>query len=133
MALILNLDDDPYLVVLNRLVLEEAGHIVLGVTNSHEALRLLRSEPINLFIQDMKRPDIDGETFYRILKEDSKLRRIPVLILSGGGYGSESLGLELIYYGDRYLLKPYTTAGLLEKVTELLARFRFPGGEEPSL
>jgi DNA-binding response OmpR family regulator len=126
MALILNLDDDPELLVLNRLVLERLGHSILGVTNSQEALRLLRSEPVDLFIQDMKRPDIGGETFYSILKEDRKLRQIPVLILSGGGYHSESFGLELLSYGDRYLAKPYNAESLIENVIKLLARHRFP-------
>jgi len=122
MALILNLDDEPWLLEMNQQLLQAAGHNFMGVTNSHEALRLLRHEPIDLFIQDLCRPDITGEQVYKIMKADPQLGQIPTLIISGNNVAWFQVGIDLVYSTDGFLKKPYIPDMFLGKVAKLLAR-----------
>src|SRR5437867_2243827 len=90
---ILILNDEPTILELVRVLLEEAGCQVVSTTDSHQALSLLRKEPIDLFIQDIDRPDMDGLELYRRMKSEEQLRDIPILLFTG--YPAELMKLEL--------------------------------------
>jgi CheY-like chemotaxis protein len=79
---ILSLDDDPDRLKLYNLILEMEGYHHRYTTNTHDALRILRQEPIDLFIQDILRPDINGFELYWLMKSTRELRDIPILIIS---------------------------------------------------
>lgn len=79
---ILVLNDSPILLKGIRHLLIAEGYQITCVTDSYEALSVLREEPIDLFIQDILRPDINGFELYWLMKSEEKLRDIPVLILS---------------------------------------------------
>jgi CheY-like chemotaxis protein len=51
-------------------------------TDSYHALSILRQERIDLFIQDMLRPDMNGFELYWLMKSEERLRAIPILIFS---------------------------------------------------
>jgi CheY-like chemotaxis protein len=79
---ILSLDDSPHRLELYHLVLEMEGYHHLYTTDTHNALRILRQEPIDLFTQDILRPDMNGFELYWLMKSTRKLRDIPILIIS---------------------------------------------------
>jgi adenylate cyclase len=124
MAIILHLDDEPLMLDLGEVLLNGAGHEVLSVTNSFEALHLLRHEPIDLFIQDLCRPDMDGKTLYQILKADSNLRDIPVLITSGNVKFWPTVAQEIKQFNDEFLEKPFDVNKFVVLVNRLLAQSR---------
>src|SRR5271156_1090302 len=68
-----------------RRVLELTG-IELGkcleANNGQEALALLRSEWVDIVLTDINMPLMDGEELLRTLKAYSRLRPIPVLVLT---------------------------------------------------
>jgi CheY-like chemotaxis protein len=84
---ILWLDDDLALLHVIKAILGEElgpkGYCVWTVSNSHEALRILRSVEVDLLIQDIGRPDIGGEEFCQLMAADPQLRWIPILICAG--------------------------------------------------
>jgi chemosensory pili system protein ChpA (sensor histidine kinase/response regulator) len=80
---ILCLDDEPTLIAEFKYILEAAGYEVLTTTSTTEAMRILRTEPVDLLIQDLMRPDISGFSLYAFLKADARLQHVPVVICSG--------------------------------------------------
>jgi DNA-binding response OmpR family regulator len=60
MARILVADDMEDILKLVRRVLEAAGHTVVTAMNGHEALKLGLSQDFDLYIFDVKMPQLDG-------------------------------------------------------------------------
>ena len=126
MTRILSLDDCAEIVDLISLVLTRAGYDHTGTTDNYDALSVLRSEPVDLFTQDLMRPDMDGWTFYALMKSDPSLRHIPVLIISAKSQSIDKvLGLQA-YQVDGYLTKPFGPQELLEVIAEILKRHSRP-------
>lgn len=123
MTLIQCLDDDEAHLNLLGLVFELAGYDHLRTHDNVEALSLLRIQPIDLFTQDLLRPNMSGVEFYRVMKSDDALRHIPVLILSAAaGFPPGFVAECRSVYGDEYLSKPWGPSELVTTVAELLAR-----------
>ncbi len=61
--------------------LEQEGYEVIEATNGEEALKIIRSQKIDLIISDVEMPLIDGITLCRIIRQQDNLT-IPVLLLS---------------------------------------------------
>ena len=72
---------------LNRLklgrALKQQGHAVTEAENGREALEMLRSQPFDLVLLDILMPEIDGFQVLREMKDDTDLRDIPVIVISG--------------------------------------------------
>ncbi len=83
MPRILSLNDEEIQVAAFDAILSEKGYEHVYTTDSHQALSILRQQPIDLFTQDMLRPDINGFALYWLMKSEEKLRDIPILICSG--------------------------------------------------
>jgi DNA-binding response OmpR family regulator len=122
MALILHLDDEPWLLKIVSGFLKERGHEVLSLSNSYEALHLLRTESVDLFIQDLNRPDLGGKALYQQLKADLKLKQIPVLITSGNQLSWPSVADELQVLNDIFLPKPFSLVEFTAAIDQLLSR-----------
>ena len=121
MTCILSLDDEPEILRLLGMVLEVAGYEHLRVTDSSEALSILRRESVDLFTQDCMRPDMDGPKLYRLMKADRSLRHMPVLFISAGHRPKFAAACRSTY-GDDYLAKPFGLQELLATVTAMLKR-----------
>jgi two-component system, sensor histidine kinase ChiS len=73
----------------------------------------------DLIITDVMMPNIDGYTMTKMIKEDSKLKRIPVLMLTAKADIAHKIeGLE--YGADDYLTKPFNSKELLVRIKTLL-------------
>ncbi len=130
MTRILSLDDDPKILEVLHLLLEDSGYKSLITTSETEALSILRSQSVDLFTQDVIRPGMNGWEFLRLMKSDASLRHIPVLVISAVPISSQTE--QLMLYGldlDRdlaaYLEKPVESTDLLERI-EALTRVK-PG------
>ena len=80
---VLVVDDDPDVRLFNITVLEENGYIPLEATNGEEGMQIIRTEQPDLVLLDVMMPKESGIRLYRQMKTDSKLKKIPVIILSG--------------------------------------------------
>jgi len=91
------------------------GFLASGAENGKAALdRLEQSRtPPALVLLDLAMPVMDGVTFLRQLKQTSRLREIPVLLMTAqeAAPASEVLGV---------LTKPFTPASLLSIVEQVL-------------
>ena len=57
--------------------------IILKATCVTEALPLIKEYSIDLIISDLSMPDIDGQQFSKILKSETKTKKIPIIIATG--------------------------------------------------
>ena len=117
--LILTVDDERQITDLIRLCLEEAGYEVACASSSREALDVIRDRRPNLILLDLMLPDVDGLSFFEILRSGRSTATIPVAILTGWSTDeARKYGAEL--GAVAYLNKPLTRDVLLEHVGQIL-------------
>ncbi len=81
---LLIIDDDPDFVEGIRPILVGAGYEVSVAYNPKEGLRTLQSKPYDMLLLDiMMGRGAEGVMIARKLRNDPKLRQIPVLIITG--------------------------------------------------
>ncbi|MSU75222.1 MAG: response regulator, partial [Candidatus Magasanikbacteria bacterium] len=82
---ILLAEDDRFIARAYSDGLTRAGYLVIPAGNGVEALEKIRSESPNLVLLDIIMPDKDGFEVLEEMKQDPKLKKIPVIILSNLG------------------------------------------------
>lgn len=99
-----------------KLILDTEYHLLFA-TNGQEALEMLRKEPVDLAILDVKMPRMNGLEALRKLKQLNPAPRVLVIT----GYESSDVAGEVIQAGaDDYLTKPFERDKVREKVRALL-------------
>jgi two-component system cell cycle response regulator len=122
-ASVLVVDDDSVNRMLLARTLERDGHRVSTATNGRQALELLRSQPVDVVLLDVVMPEMDGcETLARI-QGDSRLRHIPVVMVSA--LDEVETVVRCIEMGaEDYLPKPFDPVILRARLTGCLTRKR---------
>jgi two-component system response regulator len=126
-ATIVLADDDEADRILTRRALRKAGigNEVLEVSDGQALLRLLRGEgefagraAVDFVLLDLKMPGMDGLEVLILLKEDERLREIPVVVLTGS---EDKNDIRASYRAGAasYLAKPVTFDGVLRAVRQL--------------
>jgi CheY-like chemotaxis protein len=64
-------------------VLQQAGHTTCWSATGSGALRLLRSESIDLMLLDVVLPDLSGWEVRRAQLADPQIATVPVIVISG--------------------------------------------------
>ena len=102
METILVIDDDPSVRDLMSRFLTKLDFHVVAAANGEEGIRLARQVHPLLITLDVVMPDCDGWTVLNRLKSDSKLAKIPVIMVTV--VDNEAMGLDL--GASNYLIKP---------------------------
>jgi len=103
-----------------RLMLDKLGVTVLEASNGVEALDILKSQPCDLLIMDMRMPVLDGfETATCIRSSTSPWRDIPILGMSGN-LDNATLKMAKESGIDDSLIKPLKLKPFLQKVSAIL-------------
>lgn len=125
LATVLVVDDDDQLnrVALTRL-LQAAGFGVRAVPGGRQALEALDEGPVDAVLLDLLMPDVDGMSVLAAMKSDSRLWRIPVVVISAVE-DSESIVGCLELGAEDYVTKPFDPTVLRARVNAALARRRF--------
>lgn len=125
---ILIVDDDPDVTHAMKVVLETQSYQVSTAGNSKEARALLKQDMPDLIILDVMMDTMqEGFDFDRELKQDPKLKKIPILMLTavkektGLDFKPEAGDQEWLPVED-FLDKPVKPAVLLETVARLLEK-----------
>jgi DNA-binding response OmpR family regulator len=116
---ILVVDDDKNILNLEKTILEQKGFEVTMALGGPEALELLAKEPFDLILLDVMMPDMDGFAVCRKIKEDAKLKEVPVIFLTAKG-GGEALAEGFESGAVMYINKPFTANKLLTIVNTML-------------
>ena len=123
---ILVVDDEEDILELVRYNLAREGYQVTGTLTGEDALRKVRSDTFDLIVLDLMLPGMDGLAFTKTLKNDSRLRSIPIIMLTAKGEEADIVtGLEL--GADDYITKPFSPKVMIARVRATLRRHQ----EEP--
>lgn len=118
-ALVLVADDDPFNLRLLQELCEAAGYRVLTAADGSAVLDVVARERPDLILLDLAMPGLDGFEVLRILKSDSDLTDIPVvLVTAAGDEESRSRGIEL--GAEDYVTKPYRVFEIQQRVRNAL-------------
>ncbi len=116
---ILIVDDEPMLIEMNRMLLEDLGYTVVGVTDSREALAKVRAEPgrFDLIVTDQTLPGLTGSEFAKhVLAIDPSM---PIIICTG--YSAISSEEEALTIGiKKYIHKPVEEDELVRTIRKIL-------------
>jgi CheY-like chemotaxis protein len=83
MKKILIIDGDPDVALYLKIFLEDHDCIVLTAHDGDTGFKIAKEEPPDLICLDIMMPKKSGVTLYKKLKQDKKLRDIPVVVISG--------------------------------------------------
>lgn len=79
---ILIVDDEPAALKLLKDILTADGHVIRLFNNGELALRSVMVEVPELILLDIRMPGMNGFEVCRRLKEDQRLKEIPVIFIS---------------------------------------------------
>jgi two-component system NtrC family sensor kinase len=123
-ARVLVVEDDIRLAEKLQHLLEPEGFSTLVASSGEEALQILRdgqsrSDPVDLVLLDVLMPTLGGYEVCRFIKGDTRLKHIPVLMVTAlDGVEEWATGLE--EGADDYITKPFCREELVARVRALL-------------
>ena len=116
---ILTVDDDNTCRLVVKTALCPFECEVLEAANGMQGLELAIRDRPDLILLDCEMPVMNGEEMLTSLKADSALRSIPIIMLTAES--ARTNVLSIIKLGVQgYLVKPFKTEALLERVGQLL-------------
>ena len=115
---LLIVDDERLLVKGLKFNFEQDGYEVETAGDGEEAVRIARSQNIDLIILDLMLPKMDGLEVCQKVRETSN---VPIIMLTAKAEDMDKiLGLE--YGADDYLTKPFNILELKARVKAILRR-----------
>jgi len=121
MKKMLVVDDEPDIVDLVSYNLKKEGFDVSSASDGEEALSMIRKGDFDFLVLDLMLPGIQGMELCRILRNDPKTARIPIIMLTAKGEEIDRiLGLET--GADDYMTKPFGPRELIARVKAVMRR-----------
>jgi DNA-binding response OmpR family regulator len=120
-AKIMVIDDQEDILDMVKLILEEAGFVVLTMLSGHEALQLIYREKPNLILLDIMMPDLDGLELLKILKIEESTAGIPVVMLTAKVEARDKMAAMRDKAAD-YICKPFQPQELVDRVKAVLGK-----------
>ncbi|UCH29517.1 MAG: response regulator [Myxococcales bacterium] len=122
-ALVLVADPDPFNLRLLHEACEAAGYDVITAADGPDVLAMVERQPPDLLVLDAKMSEIDAFEILRILKADTSLGSIPVLLVSDeGDHEARRQGIEL--GAEDTLTRPYRVFEIQQRVRNVLRATR---------
>lgn len=122
MEKILVTDDSSINRTIARMALEEKGYCVIEAEDGQSAIDKIYQEHPDLVLMDVMMPRLNGFEACKIIKNDPKIKYIPVIFVTAlEELPSKKEGFEI--GADDYITKPYIIEELLLRV-ELILRIK---------
>jgi len=116
---ILIVDDNPTNLEVLQVRLRAQGYELVTAVDGVDALAKMREFEPDLVLLDVMMPKLDGISVVKQLKQDTKFRFIPVILVTAKADTRDVVaGLEA--GGDDYLTKPFEQAALVARVRSML-------------
>ncbi len=118
-------EDEPDVSNLIAYHLNKNGFKTREFRSGKPLLKILFHETPSLIILDLMLPDMDGLEICKWIKNNEKISKIPIIIVTAKGEESERiLGLEM--GADDYVTKPFSPRELVARVKAVLRRAYAP-------
>lgn len=110
---------------LSRTLAPEGYEVILAVNATSGLENVSRNKP-DLILLDVNLPDGNGIDLCRKIKEDDKLRHVPILILTGESVSVENRVNGLEAGAEDYIIKPFSPKELLLRIKSILKQSAKP-------
>ena len=118
---ILIVDDDPDILDVLEITLGKEDYEILKARDGEEALRVIKSKPLDLVLLDYALPKMNGKEVCMEIKKDILLRHLPIIMVTGKGEVSDKVG-GLDAGADDYIVKPFDPKEMLARIRMILRR-----------
>jgi DNA-binding response OmpR family regulator len=113
---VLVVDDDENILRGFRGILEKEGYKVETAETGKDALKKIKKAKFNVYLVDVKLPDMDGTEL--LLKIPNNPKAIKIIVT---GFSTEEAGKKAADYGaDDFLVKPVKAEELIATIRERL-------------
>jgi CheY-like chemotaxis protein len=119
-ARILVVDDAPQNIKLLRVILKDAGYLVVEATSGPEALAVLKQEKPDAVVLDVRMPGMTGYEVCRRVREDPEFATLPVIMLTALSQPEERI-MGIQAGATDFISKPFNKKELLARVRASLA------------
>ncbi len=118
---IITIDDSSTMrrIIKNTLKRIGYGDEILEAENGKEALEILENNPVDLIITDWNMPVMDGLTFVKKIRSNSKFDDVPIIMVTTEA-AKEDIITALKAGVNNYIVKPFTPQVLKEKIEQVL-------------
>ncbi|MCX8073888.1 MAG: response regulator [Candidatus Binatia bacterium] len=116
---ILVVDDDENAIEILTRMLNREGHVSIAASNGPEALETLGRETVDVILLDVMMPGMDGLEVCQRLREDERLRQIPVILLTAKD-DMETRSRAMALGVSEFLTKPVNRRELFTRVAAQL-------------
>ena len=118
---ILIIEDESDIGELLEYNLQKEGYDTILANNGESGLQIAKKEKPNLLILDLMLPGIDGLDVCRLIKSDSNIKDISIVMLTALGQEEDIVkGLES--GADDYITKPFSFKVLIARIQSVLRR-----------
>ena len=116
---VLVIEDNALNMKLIRAIFQTTDYSVVMAEDGRAGLKKAREHLPDLILMDIGLPDMDGLDAVRILKADPKLKKVPVIAVTGYAMGTDE---ENAYEAgcDDYVTKPIDIKLFLEKIASVI-------------
>lgn len=116
---IMIVDDDPYIIQLLQKRLEANRFEICCASSGKEAIAMAKDDVPDLILMDIMMPGMDGTETARIIKEDDRTAKVPIIYLTAlkeqrDDDSNSSLSPNVIF------AKPFDAEELVAKIREVL-------------
>ena len=116
---ILIVDDEPEICEALKIRIESSGYEVIAAKDGDEALKKIREMGPDLIVLDIMLPKMSGFKVCRMIKFDSRFKKIPVIMLTGK-VEKEDKVLGMQSGAEEYITKPFSDDDLMAKIKKHL-------------
>ncbi len=116
---VLLIDDSPTVRRLGELILAQQGYRVYTAEDGEQGLELAKKLKPAVILVDYIMPNMNGHTFCRLLRQDSAMKDIPLILISSKGEKVAQI-LEQEFGLLHYFAKPFEPEELIQKLGEVL-------------
>lgn len=112
-------DEEDILELLSAIFGDLGDYEILCARDGEETLRIARVDNPDIILLDIQLPKLNGYEVCKLVKSDPTMSQIKVLMISGMAQNSDWQKTQEVG-ADSYIIKPFNSIELVEKVEELL-------------
>jgi DNA-binding response OmpR family regulator len=116
---VLLVDDQNTVLMMERMMLKDAGYDIVTARNGPEAIEKALAERPDLILLDVVMPGMDGFEVCRSLRSHDDMKLVPIIMCTTRG---ESTNVQTGYDAgcNEYVTKPFNSVQLLERLRNYL-------------
>ena len=111
-------DDEPDIVELFLLMLDDPDYDVTTASDGNDCLEKLKHDVPDLILLDLIMPDLDGWEVLNRIRQNDRLKSIPVVILTAKQLTADVVHKKAPHITE-YLFKPVTKEGLISVIEDI--------------